>query len=280
MKVTSAELLAHYASGATTLATLWKIERADGQVLTFTDHDEPITFEALIYAPTSSYDAGAVQTSASMGVDDVQLMGLMAVDGITAQDIEAGLWDAAKVEISEVNYRDLTMGANVLRFGEIGEIQRNGNTFKAELRGLMQYLQKNIGRIVTAACDADLGDARCGFNKESLRVSSSVGAVASNREFTAAALTPADTYGIGVVTWTTGLNAGLRMEMKSLTGGAFELQLDMPYAVAIGDQFSIVPGCNKIGRLGHCKLIYNNLNRFRGFEDIPGQTKILKVGGQ
>ena len=48
----------------------------------------------------------------------------------------------------------------------------------------------------------------------------------------------------------------------------------------IGDTFSIVPGCNKIGRLGHCKLVYDNYLRFRGFEDIPGGNKINLVGGQ
>lgn len=284
--VMSAELAAHYASGATTLATLVKITRNDGLVFAFTDHDIPITFGAVTFQPTSSYDAGAVQTTASLGVDDVPLVGMLAVDGIIAADIEAGRWDKALAEISEVNYRDLTMGENVLRFGEIGEIQRNGLQFNIEIRGLNQYWQNNVGRIVSPSCDADLGDARCKYPRETLRFPGSVTAVASNRIFTAvfegAPLLGGGIYGIGEVTWVTGLNAGLRMEVKALDEVAivFTLQLDMPYEVAVDDTFTIVPGCNKVGRLGHCKMTYDNYVNFRGFEDIPGQTKTMQIGGQ
>lgn len=44
MKTIPTALQAHYASGGTTLATLWKITRADGIVFGFTDHDAPIPF--------------------------------------------------------------------------------------------------------------------------------------------------------------------------------------------------------------------------------------------
>ena len=275
-------LKAHYASGSLTTATLWKITRRDGAVLTFTDHDQPITFSSLVYAPTSAYDAGAVKTTAAMNVDDVSLVGLLAVSAVTASDIEAGLWDGAAVEIMEVNYADLTMAENVLRFGEIGEIQRNGQQFSAELRGLMAKLQNNIGRIVMASCDADLGDARCGVDVEALRVSGTVTTATSVRAFTASAMAQAaDYFTFGIVTWVTGLNAGLRMEVKTFaSGGVFTLQLSMPYAIAIGDTFTVVPGCNKLGRAGDCKIKFANYVNFRGFEDIPGQDKVLLTGGQ
>lgn len=278
----STALRAHYAGESLTTCTLWKVTRRDAVVLAFTDHEQPITFAAVTYLPTSSYDAGAVQTSAALNVDDVSLVGLLAVDGITAASIEAGVWDGAQVEISEVNYADLSMGANVLRVGEIGEVQRNGDQFTAELRGLMQSLQNNIGRIVGPSCDADLGDARCKVNLASLVVSGSVTTLGSTRAFTASAMAQAAGYfSYGVVTWLTGLNTGLRMEVKVFAvGGVFALQLDMPNPIGLGDTFTAVPGCNKIGRLGDCKVKFNNYVNFRGFEDLPGQDQVLLVGGQ
>ena len=283
----SAALQAHYEQETTTLATLWKITRRDGLVFTYTDHDKAIVFNSLTYVATAGYDAGAFKTAAAMNVDDVNLTGLLMIDAITAADIEAGLWDGAKVEISEVNYEDLTMDENVLRFGEIGEIQRDGQLFRVELRGLMQYLQNNFGRLVTASCDADLGDARCGVNLEALRVFGDVTAFVSQRQFTAdfGATTgvggDANYFRYGVVTWITGLNSGISMEVQSYSAsGVFVLQLNMPYAIAVSDQFSAVPGCNKIGRTGDCLNKFNNYPRFRGFEDVPGQAKILLLGGQ
>ena len=166
MKSLSTELLAHYAAGGTTLARLWKLTRQDAEVFAFTDHDSAITYLSITYEPSSVFDASAISTSGDLNVDNLDTQGLLDSAGITSQDLEAGLWDGAEVEIVEVNYKDLTMGHNPLRFGSLGEVQRSGLTYTAELRGLMHKLQNNIGRTVTPSCDAVLGDARCGVDLE------------------------------------------------------------------------------------------------------------------
>jgi uncharacterized phage protein (TIGR02218 family) len=282
----SAELLAHYAQETTTLARLWKITRADGTVLGFTDHDADITYDGLDYITTSSFDASAISTAAALNVDNLELTGLLSVDAVAAADIEAGLWDKATVRLMEVNYDDLSMGDNLLRYGEVGEIQRKGAYFAVELRGLAQYLQNRIGRIVSPSCDADLGDARCGVDLEALRVSGAVDTAVSQREFVPEPFSDAedDYFTFGIVTWTSGLNDGLSMEVKRFTsdssGDLFTLQLDMPYAIGAGDTFTVVPGCNKVGRLGDCVGKFDNYVNFRGFEDLPGAHQVLLVGGQ
>lgn len=276
----SAELEAHYASGAETTARLWKLTRRDGEVFGFTDHDAPITYLSVDYEPTSVFDASAISTRGELNVDGLEALGLLDSEGITEQDIEAGLWDGAECVLMEVNYKDLTMGHNTLSTGDVGQIQRKGLTYTAELRGLMQKLQNNIGRVVTAACDAHLGDARCGVDLEALRVSSVVTVGGATRTFTSALSPDPDYFTYGVVTWTAGANAGRSMEVKQQTGGVFALQLDMPDTIVAGDTFTVVPGCNKVGRTGDCKLKFNNLVNFRGFEDVPGQKKVLIYGGQ
>jgi len=277
MKTQSAALAAHYQGDETTLATLWKVTRRDGQVYGFTDHPEPITHDGVTYEPSSSYDASAVRTLAELNVDDLEVHGLLASDGITAEDIEAGLWDGAAVQILEVNYADLTMGENVMRVGELGEAQREGLTYKVELRGLMQKLQNNIGRVVTPACDADFGDARCGIDLEARRVPITVTAATDARTFEVIGL-GADGYAYGVVTWTNGANAGLSMEVKRQVGAELTLQLPMPYAIQPDDEATIVPGCDKTKAT--CKDVYFNVVNFRGFSFVPGGDKVLKVGGQ
>lgn len=282
MKTISIELAEHYAQETTTLARLWKIVRRDGEVFGFTDHDEPIVYDGVTYAVSSVFDMSAVSTRSELNVDSLEAKGILAQTGITAADIEAGLWDAAQVTMMEVNYEDLTQGANVLRFGDAGEIRREGNQFVGEVRGLMQYLQNTIGRVVTANCPYDLGDTSCKVDLEALRVSGGVTTATSTRQFTDNSRAEAtDYFTFGVVTWTAGANAGLSMEVKRFTtGGIFELQLDMPYPVEVDDEYTVVPGCNKVGRLGDCKLKYDNYVNFGGFEDVPGQHKTLLVGGQ
>jgi uncharacterized phage protein (TIGR02218 family) len=275
----SAELLAHYAGNAHTLARLWKITRRDGQVFGFTDHDRALTFAGTDYEPTSVFDLSAVETGSQLATDNAEAKGLLDSAGITAADIEAGLWDGAAVEIREVNWRDLTMGANILRVGELGNIKRDGPRYTAELFGLLDRLKNNIGRVIKPMCDADLGDARCGVDLEALRVSGAVEAVTSNRVFDTDLAAAAGFYTYGVITWTSGLNTGRSMEVK-LHGaaGALTLQLAMPDTVAVADAFTIVPGCDKLKAT--CIGTYNNLVNFRGFSFVPGPDRAFLRGDQ
>ena len=86
----------------------------------------------------------------------------------------------------------------------------------------------------------------------------------------------ADYWGAGVVEWLTGANAGLRMEVASFTVGAFELHLAMPYTIAVGDTYSVVPGCRK-RRTEDCGTKFSNVVNFRGFPDVPLNDKIIGV---
>jgi len=90
-------------------------------------------------------------------------------------------------------------------------------------------------------------------------------------------VTGSDTYTYGVLTWTTGLNDGRSMEVKLHSSAVMTLQLAMPYAVQVGDEFTVTPGCDKTEAT--CKTTYSNLVRFRGFPDVPGTDAMLR-GGQ
>ena len=51
MKTLPLALQAHLDSGATTLAWCWRIERSDGVVFGFTDHDRELSFGGVTFAP-------------------------------------------------------------------------------------------------------------------------------------------------------------------------------------------------------------------------------------
>lgn len=279
-KTLSPALEAHYAGDTLTLAKLWKITRRDGEVFGFTDHDKSLTFSGVDYEATSVFDASAINTRSEFNVDNLSLIGLLDSGGITADDIESGLWDGATVEVREVNWADLTDGANLLMSGDIGQIQRKRGQYTGEMRGLMQKLQNVVGRVVNSACDADLGDARCGVDLGALTVSGTVTSVASRRLFTASGLAQAEAYfSGGRVTFTSGANDGISMEIKThATGGVITLHLPMPYGITAADTFDITPGCDKT--FATCQAKFNNVVNFRGFPDVPGPDQVLKVGGQ
>ena len=151
---------AHIESGATTLATCWKISRSDAAVLGFTDHDLTLSFAGVDFVPAQGLDGSEAPQKLGPQVDTSEVFGVLSSEAITEADIDAGLYDGAEVETWRVNWRDVSQRV-LLRRASIGEIVREDGAFRAELRSGQQALNQVRGRIYSVYCDAVLGDARC-----------------------------------------------------------------------------------------------------------------------
>jgi uncharacterized phage protein (TIGR02218 family) len=161
-RTVSTALQNHLAGELTTLATCWRVQRRDGVVFYFTDHDQAITFEGETYSATSGYDRTAVSGTAGFKVDELNLSGFFTDGSLEESEMRNGLFDFAEITIFIVNYNDLSMGNMILRRGNLGEVEITPNgQFRAELRGLTQRLSQNIGEKYQAECRADVGDTRC-----------------------------------------------------------------------------------------------------------------------
>lgn len=279
MRAIPAPLLAHLAQPATTLATLIRVTRRDNQVFGFTDHDRDILFGGVTYSAQTALAPSQIESRSDLAVDNLEAVGSFSGAAVTAADLEAGVWDGAAVRVSQINWADPSQGEYVQRVGDLGQVRTEGGGFVAELRGLMDRLQKSITETYLPSCAADLGDSRCGVALGPFTVTATVTAVTDNATFAASSLAqPADHFRAGVLTWTGGANAGRQLEVKShAAGGALTLLLAMPSVVAVGDTFSLVAGCDKL--LATCSAKFGNVVNFRGFPDLPGPDKLLRVGG-
>lgn len=83
-------------------------------------------------------------------------------------------------------------------------------------------------------------------------------------------------FDFGVITFTSGLNTGLSMEVRQYVPGQITLVLPMPYACAIGDDYELVAGCDKLHTT--CQVKFSNLVNFRGEPHVPGVDKAVQVG--
>lgn len=277
----SAGLLAHFGQEVTTLATLWKLTRADATIMYFTDHSEDITYGGQTYLAASGYSSSPIKSSASMAVDNLDIFCLLDDASITSSDLAGGIYDYAEVELYAVNYEDLTMGHANLKKGHIGQVSTAGEIFTAELRGMSQVLQQTVGEIYSRNCRADLGDTRCAVNLASFTVTGTLTGATDRANFADSSRTEADDYFRGgKLTWTSGLNNGLSMEVKNytLSTGAIVLQQNMPFTISVGDTYSMYAGCDK--SVAICRTKFSNVVNFRGEPHVPGQDELYKVGGQ
>ncbi len=274
MKEISAALDAHLAQEVTTLATCWRIVRTDGRVFGFPDHDRDLVLDGETYRAASGYSRTAIASDAAFGVDNLDVEGVFDDEAITEADLRAGTFDHAEVRLFLVNWADPSQGPLRLRRGWFGEVVLGApGVFRTELRGLTQALAQRIGELYSPECRADLGDTRCKVALDPLKRSGTVSAV-TDRLTLVLALPgdpPADgVFAGGVLTWTSGANAGTRQEIRMWTAASrtVTLFLPPPFAVAGGDAFDLTPGCDK--SLETCRTRFANVLNFRGEPYLPG----------
>jgi len=148
---------------ATYMCRCWLVSRRDGTELGFTDHDRDLSFDGHGFKAGSGMDARALQSATGLAVDNAEAVGALSAASLSEADILAGKYDGAEIRLWLVDWENPDLRLLLFR-GSLGDIQRNGNAFEAELRGLTEALNQPIGRAYVKTCDRDLGDAKCGFD--------------------------------------------------------------------------------------------------------------------
>lgn len=276
MKTITTELKNHLLNEVTSLAWLVKIIRKDNVIKAYTTHDQNIVYAGLTYKADGAFSPSEIESSLSLAVDNLEVQGLISNDDISEGDLLSGLYDNAFIEISIVNWANLSDGHLVVKTGNIGEITINEQGFYiAEMRALQDKLQHTVGRWVSPECDAELGDSRCKVNLNAWKITSSVQTTdGSSTFFSSDALAQGTRWSsYGLVKFLTGQNAGYTYDVKIQIGGNVFLWIPANYEIAVGDTFELTAGCDK--RLTTCRTKFNNILNFRGFPKVPGIDKLM-----
>lgn len=279
MKTFPAALAAHIDSGATTLCRCWRVTRADAVILGFTDHDRDVTCDGAVFRAASGFNASEIASSLGLAIDNFTAEGGLSSDAIFEEDILAGRYDNAAIDVLRVNWADPTQFYVEAR-GSVGNIERRGVAFTAEFRSLAAQLNQRAGRNFERSCSAELGDAACGVNLANpLYTVNAVAAAAAEGLFVTAA-----GFGSFRRGWFTGgllRVAGADFEIKSHklapdgTTAVFELWNAPSPPIAAGGAFTVIAGCAK--NFAACKSKFANVANFQGFPHIPVSDTISKV---
>jgi len=280
MKSLPPGLQAHLDGATTTLCWCWKMTRRDGAVQGFTDHDEAVSFDGVTYEAATGFTASDVQSSLNLAVDNLTVTGALSSASLDEDDLAAGLYDDAELELWRVNWTAAAQRV-LMRKGNLGQVSRGKTAFQAELRGLAHKLNQTVGRAYGYSCDADLGDARCTVNLATpdFTGNGTVANAVDARRLTASGL---DAYANGwfsggKIVFASGANAGRAMEVKrhALSAGIVTLELwqAMSAPIAPGDAFTVTAGCDK--QFSTCKSKFDNAVNFRGFPYMPGNDAVV-----
>ncbi|MGZ9098274.1 MAG: baseplate hub domain-containing protein [Brevundimonas sp.] len=165
MRTLPAELATRIESGAASLCHAWVLRRTDGAELGFTDHDRDLTVDGVVCRAASGWTAGAAESAAGLGAGSATVAGGLDDARINDADIEAGLYDGASVALWRVDWDRPDLKVR-LWTATLARLRRDGRGFIAELEGPLAKLERVVGRTYGRACDAMLGDGRCGVDLE------------------------------------------------------------------------------------------------------------------
>jgi uncharacterized phage protein (TIGR02218 family) len=274
----------HLAGRAHTRCTCLRLDLADGSTLAITDHDIDISFDigdgAVTYSASTGVLPSDIALSCGFGTDDVEVVGPVTETGLTTRAaILGGRFDDAVARLFMIDWSQQANEEIALMRGVVAGATVEGSRFRLTVNSEIAKFRQDIGRVITAYCDADFGDARCGYTVTPL--AATITAVTDERAFTVSYSGTYATgfFNMGTVTFTSGDLSGIRpVEVFTFTSGgagagSVALWLGLPETPAVGDTLQLRQGC---GKTRAACLAYDNVVNFRGFPDVPGSDQVLR----
>ena len=265
----------HLNTGTTTMCWCWKLATNDGRIFGFTDHDNDLSFDEIVFEAATGFTGSEIENGLGLAVDNLDVEGALSSLKLNEDDLFAGVFDNAEVEIWQVNWA--TPDQRILaKKGNLGEVSRNDTGFSAEIRGLSHNLNQPQGRLFQPDCDTDLGSAKCGVDLtlSAYRQTGTVTGLIENSRFYVSGLEGFSDgwFAGGRLEFSSGNNLNRASEVKNFhltaTGIALELWLQMPVEISVGDSFTVTAGCDK--SFATCQGKFANAVNFQGFPHMPG----------
>jgi uncharacterized phage protein (TIGR02218 family) len=265
-------MLAHLAGNVTTLCPIWKITATDNTVAAYAAHTRLLIFDSVTYSPAPVEPSRVIQ-KIGLEPNSIELFGVLD-SIITEPDVQGGRWKNAAVQYEWVNYLDLTMGSVGKIRGKAGEFNIHNGTYRLEVRSLAELMRQEIGEL-TSPIDRNRRPEDLGVSMVPFTHARTVTAVADRMNFTVNGTAQANDYfQYGRAEFTSGANAGLKMEIKSNVGNVIELQLPMRSAIANGDAVTLIAGYD--GTRDQARDKFGAAAAFNGEPDLPGIRGIIQ----
>jgi len=254
-----------------------------GAPVYLTGHVRDVVMGANTYKTDSGYEFSGLPSESSMSPGVIDVSGIADIAGIGYDEIISGMFDNARVYVFATTWNNPVEDEEPLGLAFIGKTTIRDNRYSAEMMMAVDALNQDVGRTYTAPCYKTFGGQEYAGCKVALGPITKTGTlthVTGNSVFRdSGRAEAADYFGEGTIAFTSGANAGLKpMEIKThAADGTITTHEAFHYTVAIGDAYSLIPGCRK--RLEDCRDKWSNIINFGGFSFVPTQSTYSKVGG-
>ena len=277
-----------------------RIVATNGTVVRVSDQPLPLRMSnGSIYAANSGYEFSGIDMTADMSPPSVDLGGILD-HGITRAQLDSGLFDNARCFLFATSFLAPLEDEEPIGLLLLGKVEFGDSTYKAEIMGLEDALNQNVGDKVTAQCQSVLFDrslggqliaysrSQCtgprsapdGPNIADYLVTGTITAVSSQYQFQDSSRSEADDwFGEGEIRFLTGQNVGQGAKrIKTYTAGGWIVTHEpFFYPVQPSDQYEMIPGCRK-RLMEDCVGKYDNAINMKAMPHTPTASQVGQVG--
>ncbi|MBH5321548.1 DUF2163 domain-containing protein [Aurantiacibacter sediminis] len=249
------------------VATYWSIKRRDGMCLGFTSHNRDLVIDSVRYRSAPGMIPSAIRRTAQLERDTVEVEGVLAHDSISAEDMEQGRFDNARISIGLVDWE--TLEHTSLFHGELGAISQRDGSFEAELRSAKARLEVDVVARTSPTCRAAFCDAACQLSASRFTHIVEVSSIdlENNRVSFSAAPAPANILH-GSIKWIDGPHAGMTMQVIDADAAGIVFDRPISSDIGAGTRAFLREGCDHT--LATCNARFGNAANFQGEPHLPG----------
>jgi uncharacterized phage protein (TIGR02218 family) len=254
-------------------ATFWRIYRRDGVTLGLSGHDRDLRFDGLLHRAVPGMLPSAIRRTADLSPDSAEVQGALSHDCITAEDLAAGLFDGARVEIGVVDWE--TLERAVLYRGEMGGVAEEAGSFEAELRSAKAALEEDRVPRTSPTCRAQFCGPGCTLSAAHYTHEATLAEVDWPHNRVRFVGEPAAGLMLdGHLRWLDGPQAGLRMNVAAADESGLVLDLTLDAELAPGTRAELREGCDHT--FATCSMRFGNAVNFQGEPFLPGNDFIAR----
>lgn len=257
-----------------TVATFWRVFRRDGIMLAFTSHDRDLIFGGIRHRAAPGMVPASIRLTADLNEDSAEVQGALSHATIREEDLAAGLFDNAAIEIGAVDWEALDH--HVVYSGRLGRIEDDRRGFTAELRSAKRQLDEDLVPRTSPTCRALFCGPGCGVSAAtftSTRVVADIDLDANLVAFNG--IDPAD-FVDGQLRFLAGPQTGITFGIVSAEPDGLILDRQLVGGTNIGTLTELREGCDHT--VTTCAQRFGNAANFRGEPFLPGNDLLTRYG--
>lgn len=262
-----------FANELETVSSFWRVYRRDGVTLGFTSHDRDLVFDDIRHRTAPGMVPSAIRLSADFSPDSAEVTGALDHEAIREDDLEAGRYDGARIELGLVDWESLE--SSLLYAGGIGRVGREAGSFTAELRSLKSRLSLDPIPRTSPTCRADFCGPGCGLSSAPFTHEVTLGSFDVGENAIVISQGPgAEKMLDGWVRWIDGPCSGLTFQVAAIDSERLILDRPLPAEIDADQRLIAREGCDL--RLETCAGRFANAINFRGEPFLPGNDMLAR----